>query len=311
MKLLVCLLALFFVAHSVCLASAKTEHYVRSNASTTCPVKSCLTLNKYANDSLKYFTSDTSFVFLDGEHYLDSALWVRNKTNISMRGANVNVTIVLRSNAYFKFSESQEFVLNSLIIRFHGYQGFHSDVGFGSALIFENCHDFMLSNLKFSRYLGAEGLSRAIFLQQSTVNISNSSVSNCNNTQGSAIYASRSTINFFGSNYFSRNQVLYKGTLFVNSSSVFFNGFSIFDGNEGFDIDAFGGAIFMNNSTVGIQGTANFTKNNATSNSGGAVSALSSKLYINANVIFFSNSADYGGAIHAKLGLRCSAGGRC
>ena len=124
MKLLVCLLALLFVAHSVCLASAKTEHYVRSNASTTCPVKSCLTFNEYANDSVKYFTSDTSFIFLDGEHYLDSALWIQNKTNISMNGANVNVTIVLLSNVHYRFSKSQEFVLNSLIIRFQGYHGF-------------------------------------------------------------------------------------------------------------------------------------------------------------------------------------------
>ena len=70
MKLLVRLLALLFVVHSVCLASAKTERYVRSNTSTTCPVKSCLILDEYANDSVKYFTSDTSFVFLDGEHYI-------------------------------------------------------------------------------------------------------------------------------------------------------------------------------------------------------------------------------------------------
>ena len=115
---------------------------------------------------MKYFTSDTSFVFLDSEHYLDSALWVRNKTNISMRGANVKVTIVLLSNAHFRFSKSQEFVLNSLIIRFHEYHY--------SALIFENCHGFALFNLKFSRYPGAEGLSRTIFLQQSTVDITNS-----------------------------------------------------------------------------------------------------------------------------------------
>ena len=114
----------------------------------------------------------------------------------------MNVTIVLLPNAHFNFSESREFVLSSLIIRFHGYCGSDSDVGFSSALIIENCQSFALSNLKFSRYPGA-GLSRAIFLQQSTVNITNSSVSNCNNTQGSAIYASWSTINFFGSNYFS------------------------------------------------------------------------------------------------------------
>ena len=304
MKLLVCLLVLFFVAHSVCLASAKTERYVRSNASTTCPVKSCLTLNEYANDSVKYFTSDTSFIFLDGEHYLDSALWVRNKANISMRGTNVNVSIVLLSNAYFKFTEFQEFVLNSLIIRFHG---FDSDEGlrFSSALIIENCHGFTLSNLKFSRYPGTEGLSRAIFLQQSTVNITNSSVSNCNNTQGSAIYASWSTLNFFGSNLFSRNQVLYNGTLFVFSSSVFFNGSTIFDGNEGFgndDYSAQGGAIYMENSTVAVQGTANFTKNSITGlGFGGAISAHSSNLSINATAILVNNSADFGGAIYAEV----------
>ena len=307
MKLLVCLLALLSVVHSVRLASAKTEHYVRSNASTACPTKSCLTLNEYANDSVKYFTSDTSFVFLDGEHYLDSALWIRNKTNISMRGANVNVTIVLLSNAHFRFSKSQEFVLSLLIIRFHG---FDSDVGFSSALIIENCHGFTLSNLKFSRYSGTEGLSRAIFLQQSTVNITNSSVSNCNNTQGSAIYASCSTINFFGSNHFSRNRVLLKGTLFVFSSSVFFNGSTIFNGNKGFGTFLQGGAIYMENSTVVIQGTANFTENSIVNGVGGAISAHSSNLSINATVIFCNNSAnDDGGAIQAEVSYVQLSGG--
>ena len=300
MKLLVCLLALLFVSHSVCLASAKTERYVRSNASTACPVKPCLTLNEYANDSVKYFTSDTSFVFLDGEHYLNSALWVRNKTNISMRGNNVNVTIVLLSNAYFKFMKSQEFVLNSLIIRF---RELYSDEGFSSALIIENCHGFVLSNLKFSRYPGAEGLSRAIFLQHSTVNITNSSVSNCNNTQGSAIYASWSNINFFGSNLFSRNVVLIEGTLFVFRSSVFFNGSTIFDGNVGSgNFSVQGVAIYMENSTVGIQGTSSFTQNNIIVNGvGGAISAHISNLSINATAIFVNNSAGYGGAIHAEV----------
>ena len=305
MKSPVHLLALICVIHYLHFASAKTELYVRSNTSTTCPVKSCLTLNEYANDYVKYFTSDTSFVFLDGEHYLDSALWVQNKTNISMNGTNVNVTIVLLSNAYFKFTESQEFVLGSLIIRFHGYRGSDSDEGFSSALIIENCQSFALSNLKFSRYPGTEGLSRAIFLQQSTVNITNSSVSNCNNTQGSAIYMSWSTINFFGSNYFSRNQVLNEGTLFIFSSSVFFNGSTIFDGNEGFgtnDYPAQGVAIYMENSTVVIQGTANFTESIARTGFGGAISAHNSNLSINATVIFFNNSVTvFGGGIYAEV----------
>ena len=58
-----------------------------------------------------------------------------------------------------------------------------------------------------------------------------------------------------------------EGTLFVNSSSVFFNGSTIFDGNEGYitlDYPVRGGAIYMRNSTVAIQGTANFTENSIT-----------------------------------------------
>ena len=113
-----------------------------------------------------------------------------------------------------------------------------------------------------------------------------------------------STINIFGSNYFSRNQVLIEGTLFVFNSRVFFNGSTIFDGNEGFgtpDYPVQGGAIYMENSTVVIQGTANFTENSITGfGFGGAISALGSNLSINATVIFFNNSAG-GGVIYAEV----------
>ena len=101
--------------------------------------------------------------------------------------------------------------------------------------------------------------------------------------------------------------MLIEGTLFVFSSSVFFNGSTIFDGNVGygtFDYFAQGGAIYMENSSVVIQGTANFTENSiAGFGSGGAISALGSNLYINATAIFYNNSASAGsgGAIHAEV----------
>ena len=51
-----------------------------------------------------------------------------------------------------------------------------------------------------------------------------------------------------------------------------------------------------------IQGTASFTQNNIIVNGvGGAISAHSSNLSINATAIFVNNSADFGGAIYAEV----------
>ena len=101
MKVLYYLLALFVFLHS---GSAVTEYYVRTNTTKDCPSKPCLTLNDYADDSEKYFTSNTDFISLDGEHYLEIPLVILGQINISMNGTpNVSINLSPYATILFGF----------------------------------------------------------------------------------------------------------------------------------------------------------------------------------------------------------------
>ena len=58
-------------------------------------MKPCLSLSEYVADQEKYFTSDSSFVFLEGEHYLDSLLKLKDISNVHLKGNSVNVTVIM------------------------------------------------------------------------------------------------------------------------------------------------------------------------------------------------------------------------
>ena len=115
MKVLYYLLVLFVFLHS---GSAVTEYYVRSTTSTDCPAEPCLTLNEYAHNPEKYFTSNTAFIFLDGEHYLNIPLVIGTLSNISMNGTS-NVTINVSRYANIMILLSQNIAMSSLEIKYH------------------------------------------------------------------------------------------------------------------------------------------------------------------------------------------------
>ena len=60
------------------------EHLVQTNCSSYS--NSCRTFNDYANDADTYFTSDSSFHFMKGTHYLNVTLSIKNVVNLSFVG---------------------------------------------------------------------------------------------------------------------------------------------------------------------------------------------------------------------------------
>ena len=144
--------------------SAVTEYYVRSNTSAACPTESCLTFNEYVNDTETYFTSNTSFIFLEGEHYLDSALVVNGKSDITMK-ASTKAIIIISIYAVIQFQHSQEFVLSSITMHHHGSE---------SALKILDSHNMQLTNIKFEKIM----ISRAVHVYNSTARITDCSFFN-------------------------------------------------------------------------------------------------------------------------------------
>ena len=81
------LLILLIPVLSLCGA---TEYYVRSTepTNTSCPAQPCLTLNRYARHSHRYFQSNTVFKFLPGTHHMDRPVTIGKVHNMSLESFN-------------------------------------------------------------------------------------------------------------------------------------------------------------------------------------------------------------------------------
>ena len=260
MKVLHYLLALFVFLHS---GSAVTEYYVRSTTSTDCPAEPCITLNEYAHNSEKYFTSNTAFIFLDGEHYLDTLLILTSLSYLSMNGT-ANVTIILSEYAFITAAGMQEFAISSLEIKYHSY---HINDEDGQALVLYASQNVTLTGVTFSKLPGPDNyFTRAVSIYLTNVNFTNcSSYNGIGSLGGGAVAILKGTVYFSGENTFAFNQADKGAAIYMEDSVVVFNGTNTFLNNRGTPgrLNLEPEAIHAVNSTVAFQGEVNFIGNSA------------------------------------------------
>ena len=85
---------------------------------SSCPkITHCATLSKYAQEAKLYFTSNTTMVFLPGNHVLDRNISVDNVTRLTMHGESSSdnmATIVHNGYVGFSFTNMEDFKICSL-----------------------------------------------------------------------------------------------------------------------------------------------------------------------------------------------------
>ena len=81
---LLCAILLVVASISVCTTNTP---YVRPEYNHACPGEPCHTLSYYEQRVPKYFASDTTMVFLNGTHYPENALVIRDIKNFIMIGS--------------------------------------------------------------------------------------------------------------------------------------------------------------------------------------------------------------------------------
>ena len=72
--------------------------------SGSCPSEPCLTLEDCVNNASHYFTSNTSFIFLPGEHSLEDTLALHGVVNVTLRGADRRARITVSSGGVISCS---------------------------------------------------------------------------------------------------------------------------------------------------------------------------------------------------------------
>ena len=193
--------------------SAAAQYYVRPAASVNCPTEPCLSLGEYVSSVSDYFTSNTSFIFLEGDHHLKVSVALRDITNMTLSGRNTGSRIIV-SEAGISWIGSASIVLNWL--RFE-YYGTHVP---GPLLLF-NSSASVITNVQFSRFSNMPLNFSAISYIQSEGLIARSSFSYGQSLNGSAIYMDSSTVSFSDVTFRNNTASLYGGAIYANRSFRF------------------------------------------------------------------------------------------
>ena len=292
---LVLVAALLINTLSFC--SAENVYCVTPTATScsSCPRNSanCTTLTEYSEEAELYFTSNTTLVFLPGDHVLDRNITVANVTRLTMRGesSSGNRAIVVCSGSVgLRFTSMVEFKMYSLD--------------------FTSCSRL----LRYTITVPGRPLIPvyAVLDLQST---QHTELVNCSfhGNPATALVVSNTDITLAGSTEFKHNRacgtIVLGGAIIALSSNLTFNGKTTFLDNSAtprqcqlFEFVFGGGAIFTSGNTVlNFSGTNNFFNNSAFS--GGAIYAdYNTVLSFNGANNFINNSAHGGGGAITTLG---------
>ena len=138
--------------------SAENVYCVTPTATScsSCPHNThCATLSEYAQEAEIYFTSNTTMVFLPGDHTLDTNITVANVARLTMRGesSSGNIATVVRSGSVgFNFTNMVDFNIHSLA--FTSYNRSWSCLASTSALFLQSTQHTKLVNCSFHDNLG-------------------------------------------------------------------------------------------------------------------------------------------------------------
>ena len=330
-------LSLVLVASLLSYCSAENVYCVTPTATScsSCPHNSanCTTLSEYAHEAELYFTSNTTLVFLLGDHVLDRNITVANVTRLTMHGewssSGNTATVVCTGSFFLIFTSTVDLKIHLLAFTSFTYHAlslystqrtelvncsFHGN--HGTALVVNNT-DITLAGItefKHNRACGINVLGGAIIASNSnltfngnTTFLDNSATSGqCQLSKfvfgGGAIFTSGNTVlNFSGTNNFFNNSAFSGGAIYADYNTVLsFNGANNFINNSA---HGGGGAITtLGNTVLSFRGTSNVINNSAVDEAvgvGGAIYTLGNAvLSFSGASNFFYNSADNGGAIY-------------
>ena len=309
---------LLFIQILVLSTPIQSTNDVKSNNSSlhNCP-ESCLTLDEYINDSTKYFTTGSTFVFLPGNHSQQNALNISNISGMIWRGSDSrsNNVIILSSGSLHCYN-----VINFTI------EGLNFVKSTNVPIFAFTRSAILLSSLVFQSNM--ETTERAVQLNHSNITIINTSFEGIrggavmatdhstltlidttfigneapkgHESNGGAIYCANSTINMTGNNSINNNRAYWKGgAIYCQYSTITMTGNNFIYNNRA---TMRGGAIYCRYGTITMTGNNSINNNCATRRKGGAIYCRYSTLTMTGNNSINNNRATRwrGGAIYCR-----------
>ena len=264
---------------------------------------SCLTLSQFANNFTRYKKPNTTLIFIEGRHYLDNEITVSNAVEFSMVSMNVlysseQPTIECSEHARFNFSNLIHVCISGLTL-----------IGCDENIV-ESVNQLMIIH---SRVIGKVNNGSSLMITNSVVNMSNTffalnmvsrNHSDCSpkfngKMFGGALRVVHSIITIECC-HFERNTAVIGGAIFSESGSNITISNSMFALNHATGCDGqwcsrYGGAIFLNSSTMMIHNSS--FHNNTSDGNGGMAAVFNAIFLLSLSDIYNNNAGESGGVI--------------
>ena len=272
----------FFTIQVVALsASTQSESYVKSDDSSTlsCPDQPCLTLDQYNKQTETYFTTGSTFVFLAGNHTINTTVNLTSISEITFRGernSQVNILCfnkfgILIQNVSIMSIEGLAFLSgnttietvalkiiksNGVFIHNVGFQGSYSIRKNFTGLHITSSDTITVTSCSFEGNTADNGGAIYVTAESNLTLNASTFIGNNATRDGGAIYASGSNLTL-SDNTFSGNTAGNGGAMYVTAESSVTISDNAFTHNRA---DNDGGAMYSQSSTVIIYGS---TKNSS------------------------------------------------
>ena len=300
--------------------STENTFYVTPTPDTPCPGEPCHTLSQYTDQYRWNFSSNTTVVFLPGDHTLNRTISMGavsidypdqlNKVSpeyyylhpsLTLLGSSsslpeVTSRIVCTWPAGFAFLGITELVINALAFISCG----HSD---SAAVKIESVWNISISNCLFQDNTNGlpqqksttGGCGGAIYVYNSTLTLVGNTIQNNSADLGGALYAYTKNTLTLMDNKFRNNSAGNGGALIANIDNILTLSDNTFQNNSANNA---GGAICINTSNI-LTLLENTLLNNSADYGGVFYADTNNTLTFSVNT-FHNNSADFGGALAAQ-----------
>ena len=310
---------------------AQSTYYVKPTLDAPCFADTCLTLSEYAEAIEQYFTANTTFSFLPGDHTLSANITIESESNIMLVGDTTslpNITSRIICTGAVSISCSNISHLEVSALTFVGCD----------ALSLNNAESIKLTNATFEDSSGSQSV-RGITASLSSVSLENSCfinitasveaailahfsnitikdtcfVKNTAGVAGGGIAGFNSNLTFLGQNSFIQNCAIQGAAIFCSECTMIFAEKNLFMGNQAISsLQTGGGAIYIEACTAECSGETTFIQNAAFCSislqfgcgRGGALYAQDSNITFGASSVTNTkgNLASFGGGIYIANG---------
>ncbi len=272
-----------------------------------CPdINNCHSFEEYVYYADYYFTRGSIFIFMAGNHTLQSELELNGVSNVLLRGCGnePNTNIVCKLTHNILIVNTENVMLTGLTFLLYSYEHDRQ-----SALYVDFSINLAISNMIFQGtgdLSSALSLTRALYSTSSNISITNCQFIGNTGFEGGAIQATGQSHLVLAGNTFVENRAIRSGGAISIADSQAMSSLIIINSTfiDNFAARDNGGAVNCDSCVLILQGSNNFLNNhcqikaNNYFSDGGGLYIVSGFLWMEDEAYFSHNRAQEGGAIY-------------